>query len=356
MRRRIATLATAALMLALLVPVASASASSATHVQPGQSIQAAIDSAPAGGTIVVAHGTYPGSLDISKSIHLVGDHVVIVPSTSDGFCLASWAFSGAVGICVHGEIDMNSGAVVTPISHVSIEGLTVMDFGGPGVVAIGVDGFRAKDVAAAHNGEMGMFLNTVSNVSVLDSRTYGNHGDGIFLENASGNGVISGNASHGNLGSGIFFINSLGGRLTSNDLRGNCAGIVVASVAVYGPGSAPPSGDLSIQHNEVTSNNRLCPEVPYQAPAYGGIGIALVGAGNTTVARNDVRNNRSRAASAIPGGGIVLIDGAMFGAAAPTGNAVRSNHLSGNAPFDISCDGSGTLNTVTSNSGTHSGC
>ena len=356
MRQRFATLAAAALMLAFLVPVASVSAASAIHVRPGQSVQAAIDRAPAGGMVSVARGTYPGSLEVARSVHLVGDNAVIVPGATDNFCLADWAFSGVVGICVHGEIDLSSGAVLAPISTVSIEGFTVRNFGGPGIVAIGVNGFRAEDLVTAHSGEMGMFINTVSNISLVNSRSYGNHGDGIFVENLSANGVISGNASYGNLGSGIFFINSLGGRLQGNDLHGNCAGIVVASVAIYGPGSAPPSGDVSIQYNEVTANNRLCPAVPYQAPAYGGIGIALIGARNTTVARNEVWNNQAQADSAIPGGGIVILDGGMFGAAPPTGNSVRSNRLSGNTPYDIYCDGSGILNSVSGNGGSHSGC
>ena len=48
-------------------------------------------------------------------------------------------------------------------------------------------------------------------------------------------------------------------------------------------------------------------------------------------------------------GGIVLLDGAMFGAAAPTGNSIRLNWLSGNMPNDIYGDGTGTLNTVSGN-------
>ena len=356
MRRRLATLAAAALTVALLVPVASVSAASVIYVRPGQSIQAALNKAPAGALISVERGTYRGNLEIKRSVRLLGHDAILVPATKPTKNVCTLGFvNGVVGICVHGALNPD-GSTVRSISKVSIEGFTVRNFGGPGIVAIGVDGFRAKDLVTAHNGEMGMFINTVSNISLLDSRSYGNHGDGIFVENLPANGVISGNASYGNLGSGIFFINSLGGRLQGNDLHGNCAGIVVASVAIYGPGSAPPSGDVSIQHNEVTANNRLCPAVPYQAPAYGGIGIALIGARNTTVARNDVWNNRAQAGSAVPGGGIVILDGGMFGAAPPTGNSVRSNRLSGNTPYDIYCDGSGTLNSVSGNSGSRSGC
>jgi hypothetical protein len=34
-------------------------------------------------------------------------------------------------------------------------------------------------------------------------------------------------------------------------------------------------------------------------------------------------------------GGILLVNGAIFGAAAPTGNSIRLNSLSGNTPNDI---------------------
>jgi len=356
MRRRLATLAAMALMLTLLVPVAAVSASSAIHVRPGQSIQAAIDSAPAGGKIDVARGTYKGDLEIVRSVHLIGDHAVIKPAAvpTTNLCQTPGFFGGVVGVCVHGAVDMDTGAF-TPISNVSIEGFTIRDFGGPGIVALAVDGFRAEDVVSAHNG-MGMYINTVSNVSLRDDRALHNGGDGLFVENSSSKAAITGNESSDNLGSGIMFLNSLGGRIENNDLHGNCSGVVVASVAVYGPGSAVPSGDVSIRHNRVTSNDRWCPEVPYQAPANGGIGIALIGARNTTVVGNDVRNNRAQSGTGIHGGGIVILDGALFLAGAPTGNTVRSNQLSGNTPYDTYCDGSGDHNRVSGNSGTSSGC
>jgi Right handed beta helix region len=359
MRRRLATLAATTLMLALLVPVAAVSADShgAIHVRPGQSIQAAIDGAPAGGVIKVERGTYTGDLEIVRSVHLVGDHAVIVPAAvpTTNLCQTPGFFGGVVGVCVHGVPNADFTAI-TPITDVSFEGFTVRDFSGPGIVALGVDGLRLADVVTAHNGEMGMFINQVSNFSLRDSRSYDNHGDGVFMENLldgskDTNTVVTGNKSWDNLGSGIIFINSLGGRIANNDLHGNCAGI---QVWAFAGGYGSVSGDVSIKHNRVTANNRWCPADNSGAPDYGGIGIGLIGAQNTTVAHNDVRNNRAQAGSAIHGGGIVILSAAATdvspGSPLPTGNSVRSNRLSGNSPYDIYGDGTGGSNTVSHNS------
>jgi len=357
MRRRLAALAATGLALALLVPAASASAASAVNVRPGQSIQAAINGALAGSLIHLSPGTYRENLEIvTSNIHLVGDHTILVPPAvpTDTFCNPEiTGFTGTTGICIHGGIDFTTGAIAA-ISNVSIEGITVRDFGGPGIVALGVDGLRLAGVATAHNGDMGMFINTVTSFSLRDSRSYDNHGDGVFMENLregsqSTNTVVTGNTSYGNLGSGIMFINSLGGRIANNNLHGNCAGISVwAFAGAYGS----VSGNVSIRRNRVTANNRWCPPDNSGAPAYGGIGIALIGAQNTTVAHNDVRGNRAQAGSAIHGGGIVILTatGVSPGSPAPTGNSVRSNHLSGNAPFDIYGDDTGSGNTVSGNS------
>jgi Right handed beta helix region len=283
-------------------------------------------------------------------VRLLGHDAILVPATkpTKNVCLTPGFFNGVVGICVHGAVNPD-GSLAKAISNVSIEGFTVRNFGGPGIVVLGVKGFRAVRNVTAHNGEMGMFINTVSNISLLYNRSYGNGAEGLYVEGSpSANAVIVGNASHDNLGDGIIFLNSLGGRIALNSTYGNCAGIVVASAAIP---VVDPSGDVSVQLNQVTANNRMCPDQSAHGgpPAYGGIGIVLIGARNTVVALNDVRGNLAQTGSGITGGGIVILDGKMFGAGTPSGNSVRLNWLSGNTPNDIYGDGTGTLNTVSGN-------
>jgi len=357
MQRRITTLAAAALLLSLLVPVSAVSAATTVHVHPGQSIQAAINAAPSGALISVDRGTYRGNLEITRSVRLIGNDAVIVPARvlTNNLCTTPGFFDGVTGICVHGALNADATAIATPVSNVSIEGFTVRNFSGPGIVAVGVAGFRAVRLVTARNGEMGMFINSVSSLSLLYNRSFDNHGDGFFLENlpegAPRSAAIIGNISYDNLGSGIMFVNSLGGRITLNAAYGNCAGIVVAAFAgQYGSAS----GNVSIQLNQVTANSRWCPADGSGTPAYGGVGIALLGAQNTVVALNDVRDNVAQTGSAFPGGGIAIgtLEATPLSPASPlpTGNSVRLNQLSGNAPNDIFSDSTGAGNTVSANS------
>lgn len=351
MRRRVATLAAmSALALALSASPVSADshADHATHVRPGHSIQAAINHAPVGGVIVVESGTYRGNLEIKRSVRLIGHHAVIEPAVTPtpNSCLAL-APGMVMGICAHGAFNPD-GTIKKAISNVSIEGFIVRNFNGAGIIAAGVNGFRAVRNVTAHNGFWGIDVAASSNVSLLYNTSHDNGSDGIHVDfSPSANAVIVGNASYGNLGFGLLFLDALGGRIALNALYGNCAGIAVVAV---GDPSQSGSGNVRVRLNEVTRNNRLCPAVPGEGPAYGGIGIVLIGAQNTTVALNRIRQNRSQAGSAFPGGGIVMLDGASFGAAAPTGNSIQLNRLSRNKPYDIFGDGSGSANTVSGNS------
>ncbi len=171
MRRHI--LAVSLLIAGPLVVLAQHPASAVT-VKPGQSIQAAIDSAQAGSTIVVRAGVYREQLVIKTSgLRLVGTGAKLeAPATLIRNACTDVTRIGPpdkgvstdAGICVVGEVTFGEFDPVLShrpatmngnrISGVSISGLTISGFG-TGVIIAGADN------------------TTIAGVSIFKAQSYG---------------------------------------------------------------------------------------------------------------------------------------------------------------------------------------
>src|SRR5207244_4063217 len=123
-------------VLALLVPVALAATiavaipaqAKTIDVRQGQSIQAAIDSASPGDTIVVHPGTYHENVNVNKNdITLRGsgaspEGTVLVPPKHPPQGL------GGIGIGVFNKVDFKTGKVVQASKGVRVTGFLVKGF------------------------------------------------------------------------------------------------------------------------------------------------------------------------------------------------------------------------------------
>jgi hypothetical protein len=97
--------------------------------------------------------------------------------------------------------------------------------------------------------------------------------------------------------------------------------------------------------NSVVHNNSACP-ASEEGPPISGVGIALVGAHDTTLNQNEIKDNRPGGDTAFSGG-VVLISG--FGGTPPMNNTVTGNFMAQNTP-DLFWDGTGTGNVLQPNS------
>jgi parallel beta-helix repeat protein len=293
--------------------IAATLAASLAVAAPAQaSIQSAIDAASPGDTIVV-RGTHRENIVIGKDgITLRGVGAVLLPpaAPATNACFDPTDPDEVVhGICVSGDIDFETGEISRYVKRVSVTGFTVRGFTGNGISAA-----AARDTTFSGN--------------VVE----GNADGGLAAIGSTGV-RIQGNQTAGNR-FGIYVGSSVGGNIAGNAVHDNCLGVFV--IAALGP-----AGRFPIAGNAIRHNTKACPAAG-DWPALSGIGVALMGATDTTVVANAISGNVA--------GGETLLSGGVAVLAVPDGvpaerNVVAGNVLRGNDP-DIFWDGLGAGNVL----------
>lgn len=340
-RRHITYLACATAVLAAGVGAAPAASHHPTvhRVQPGQSIQKAVDAAEPGDTVLLAPGTYRQSVAITTSdITLRGqgaNRTVLMPAaTGKGACAEE-----GNGICV-------TGTDSKPVKNVGVRSLTVRGFTKNGVWATGTEELKVRYVTAEKNGQWGI-AEERSTGSVISHNVTENNGDaGLFVANTvdteegardAEETVIRHNRTAGNrVGLTVRRLRNLS--VTHNDATGNCA-----AMFVVGDESTPRAGHLNVKWNRVHANNKYCPATP-RLPFLQGSGIVLTGVEETVVAFNRVENNRGTSPLS---GGIVLFK--SFVGMPNERNDIRDNLVTGNSPADLANRDTAASNTFSRN-------
>jgi nitrous oxidase accessory protein NosD len=276
------------------------------NVGPGESLQAAVDAAEPGDTIRVTGRHYENVVIQTNGLTLLGYGAVILPPATPTAhaCHDPTVIDEAVhGICVWGDIDVDSGEIARYVEDVTVLGFRIRGFAGTGLVAV-----AAKRATFAGN-------------TIRD-----NIDSGINTSNSLGT-RIWGNRSTGNE-FGLFSSLAEGTSIVGNTIRGNCAGVALLAAA-----------DTLIGANQIARNSRSCPAVD-DFPALSGVGVALVSSTGSTVVANGIVHNRATGESAFVGGVVVAQDS--------SGSLVKRNVILRNDP-DLSWDETGNGNVFRHN-------
>jgi len=339
MRKSVIAVCAAGLGIALISGTAAPASTSRTLVvRPGQSIQAAVDRAHPGDTVLVKRGIYHQSVQIRKdgiTLRGSGDFyggTVIVPPKSIPKTLCNQVF-GPTGICILAKkVDVKTGAVIKPVRNDKVTALLVKGFAGSGVFGYGTVGMRVLRVAAINNGEYGISRFESRDTLFAHDIATGSGEAGFYVgDSPHADTVMRDNKAYGNA-LGIFIRHARHILVKDNRVSGNCQGILVLDDGQ--PGGA---GNTGVVRNSVFKNNKFCPKSEDAPPLQGG-GILLLGATHTLVAHNGVFGNSGKQFNS---GGIVVVSAQMFKGSNPDFDTVVGNAAFRNHPADLIWDGTG---------------
>src|SRR5262245_19539132 len=220
--RRLLGLLAVATMLAGGVSAGSAQAAT-TVVGPGGSIQAAINAAHPGDTIVVKGVHHENVAITTDGITLKGVGAVLEPAATPlvNVCTDPTAPDEVNGICIVGDVNFDTGEVIREIQNVTVSGFTVRGFD-EGITVFAGHNTTFHGNVAEDNEEYGITAFVSTGTKFLFNRTSDADEAGIYIgDSPNANTTVIGNESFDNL-FGILVRSSDHGTIVGNYVHDNC--------------------------------------------------------------------------------------------------------------------------------------
>jgi len=312
-------------------------------VNPGESIQDAVDQADPGDTIRVLPGTYReagrpcpsptnprqlcGVLITKDDLRIVGARQPGQPVVLENAGTQDEGIEVAL-LSARGDTCLDDPS--QRIQGSTLEGLTVNGFGDNGIYLFCVDHFTIRNCETHDNVEYGLFPSHSAFGSIIGNVATGSNDTGIYV-GESHDVRVKHNTAHGNV-SGFEIENSTRVELDHNLAVGNTAGILSFTLPFL---DVNVNEDNSIHHNTSVLNNKdnTCTPGGDVCLVPIGTGILLV-----SVQRNQVRDNVALGDNSV---GIALVDlctviqepqelCVLLGIDPPNGNRIERNIALGN--------------------------
>ncbi len=315
-------------------------------VGEGESIQAAIDAAEPGATIVV-RGDHTENVWVNKDgITLIGRNATLRPEADPGPTPCSPDPTAPAPIVCVTPVSEGPPAAADYLDGFTMRGFDVIGGDGDGIATVFVNNVNIRKNTITDAGCGGIFVIFSTGFAVVKNEVSGSGngvdggcpGMGVF---ASTNGHIRNNTSNDNVRDGIALGDTSNVVVRKNSVSGNCFGISVTEANDGGNGVRAedfPGENIRIVANTASANDRTCPFGP--DVTIGLAGIVAAGVDNVVI-RNNVANNNGSAETTPGPGGIVIVDFPEFdGSMSPTTNiAVVGNEATGNTaagePLDL---------------------
>jgi hypothetical protein len=348
------------------------------YVYPGESIQAAIDMAVPGDSIIVEPGVYKEKSNKTYGLRIYRNDIRLIGKTRKK---KGQGRTNRVRLLQHKnqetgvyaapdgcDYDMNADDKLNPDGSVKQEGCkTVLGIEGDGPVPIEnyIKNFYIRGFSVEGFPVNGIQTRWVDGFQFVSNGSVNNLNNGIY-PTLSANGMVRNNVSYGSLDTAMWIAGSENVRVIGNELHGSVIGFEITvsnkvhveankiydntvGVGLFHPNGAgnPPLDEMVdwvITQNDIYDNNRdnEAPENTFQSVLPSGIGVLLSGVSDHEVSYNDVSGNNYVGIALLgwctglgipppPDGCLVEeLGGDLKASPGSTNNLVAENYLFGN--------------------------
>lgn len=289
-----------------IVALLAATAADATvhRVFPNESIQAAIDAAAPGDTILVEPGTYKGT-DAKYGLRITTENLRLIGKVNKGQGDAGkvrilhdgaqetgvYAAPEGCDYTVQADSPLGQQCDARRLQGFYIRGFSVEGFPVNGIQTRWVDGFEFVQNESVNNLNNGIYPTLSANGLVKDNVSYGSLDTAMWVAASENVRVIGNEVFASTIGFEITVSNNV--RVTHNKIYGNTVG-----VGLFHPNAAgnPPLDVMAnwvIEQNHIYDNNLPNPAIPgtFQAGVPPGVGVLLLGVSDHVVSKNVIEGN-----------------------------------------------------------------
>lgn len=286
------------ILLATAVLASATVADAAVRVvNPGESIQAAIDAASPGDTILVEPGVYQETGNDRFGLRISTENLRLIGKLGTGQ-------TRGVRLVAYGT--QQTGVYAAPAAC------------GPEVPVGGcpdqLEGFEIRGFVVEDFPRHGIQTRFVNNFKIIGNESARNLENGIY-PTISANGLVKNNVSYGALDTAMWVAASENVRVLDNEMHSSVIGLEISvsnevfvsynrihhntlGVGLFHPNAAgnlplPVMANWVVENNKIFSNNlpNIAPPGSFQSGLPSGVGVMLLGVSENVIAKNKIKDN-----------------------------------------------------------------